>query len=140
MNRDNVPQLYGFTDTEEQNCLKMLIKVSGINYRTALAILDRLTPDQLFSAIVNEDKAALKVGGVGAKLINRIFTELTPLVQKLEFNIMDKRGPSVEDSDALSALLSLGYEKTRVLNALEKVGVSHNLSDTVRFALKELSK
>ncbi|KDB57550.1 Holliday junction branch migration protein RuvA [Anaplasma phagocytophilum] len=140
VNRDNVPQLYGFTDTEEQNCLKMLIKVSGINYRTALAILDRLTPDQLFSAIVNEDKAALKVGGVGTKLINRIFTELTPLVQKLEFNIMDKRGPSVDDSDALSALLSLGYEKTRVLNALEKVGVSHNLSDTVRFALKELSK
>ncbi|MDB1135145.1 Holliday junction branch migration protein RuvA [Candidatus Anaplasma sp. TIGMIC] len=141
VNRENVPQLYGFDNTAEQQCLRMLIKVSGINYKTALSILDRLTPDQLFSAIVNEDKAALKVGGIGDKLTNRIFTELTPIIQKLEFNpTLAKRSPHAEENDAISALLGLGYEKTRILDALGKVGTTHSLSDTVRYALKELTK
>lgn len=140
VNREGVPQLYGFVDTEERNCMKALIKVSGINYKTALSILDRLTPDQIFSAIINEDKAVLKVAGVGNKMISKIFAELASYAQKLEFNVMKKRVASPEETDAIAALVSLGYEKTQVLDALEKVGVTHNLSDTIRSALKELSK
>ncbi|KAA8472250.1 Holliday junction branch migration protein RuvA [Anaplasma marginale] len=136
--RDGVSQLYGFANREEQNCMRMLIKVSGVNYKTAMAILDVLTPDQVFSAIVNEDKAALKVGGVGEKLISRIISELTPQVQKFELNRF--AATTRTDSEAVAALLSLGYERTAALGALQKVGVCDSTEDAVRRALLELSK
>ena len=136
--RDGVPQLYGFATREEQNCMRMLIKVSGVNYKTAMAILDVLTPDQVFSAIVNEDKAALKVGGVGEKLIGRIISELTPQIQKLELNRFSTAGRT--DGEAVAALLSLGYERTAALGALQKVGTCGSTEDAVRRALLELSK
>ncbi|WP_447581873.1 Holliday junction branch migration protein RuvA [Anaplasma marginale] len=136
--RDGVSQLYGFATREEQNCMRMLIKVSGVNYKTAMAILDVLTPEQVFSAIVNEDKAALKVGGVGEKLTSRIISELAPQVQKLEFNKF--AATTRTDSEAVAALLSLGYERTAALGALQKVGVCDSTEDAVRRALLELSK
>ncbi|GFR08374.1 holliday junction ATP-dependent DNA helicase RuvB [Trichonephila clavata] len=85
-NRENTAQLYGFISKEEQQCLRLLVKVSGVSYKTAMSILSKLTPEQLFLAIMNEDKVALKMSGLGLKLINRIITELSGKVRAL--NIM----------------------------------------------------
>ncbi|MCU7611708.1 Holliday junction branch migration protein RuvA [Anaplasma capra] len=136
--RDSVPQLYGFTNKEEQECMRMLIKVSGVNYKTAMSILDALTPNQIFSAIINGDKATLKVGGVGEKLISRIISELTPQVQKLELHKFASAART--DGEAIAALLSLGYERTVALRALQKVGACDSTEDAVCRALAELSK
>ena len=91
----------------------MLIKVNGINYKTALSILDKLTPDQIYSAIINGDKASIKVGGLGDRIISRIFTELGPAVQKLEFNMSVKKTSLSENNDALAALLGLTTKRPR---------------------------
>ncbi|GFY65507.1 Holliday junction ATP-dependent DNA helicase RuvB [Trichonephila inaurata madagascariensis] len=107
-NRENVAQLYGFISKEEQQCLRLLVKVSGVSYKTAMSILSKLTPEQLFLAIMNEDKVALKMSGLGLKLINRIITELSGKVSKLEIN---NNNFHPINEDALSALINLGPEQ-----------------------------
>ncbi|MGN7661460.1 MAG: Holliday junction branch migration protein RuvA [Anaplasma sp.] len=136
--RDNVAQLYGFADKEEQSCMKMLIKVSGVNYKTALALLDNMTPDRIFASIVSGDRAALKVGGVGEKLISRIITELAPQIQK--WDLLRPIDAMTLDDEAIAALLSLGYDRTAALSALRRVGTCDSSADAVRMALRELSK
>lgn len=137
--RENIAQLYGFTDKEEQKCLRLLVKVSGVSYKTAMSILSKLTPDQLFLAIVNEDKMALKISGLGPKLINRIISELHNKVGKLGVTSNDFY-PIKED--AVSALINLGYEKIKAYYTIKKIQSESpqlETSDIVRMALKELS-
>ncbi|APR98322.1 Holliday junction branch migration protein RuvA [Wolbachia endosymbiont of Folsomia candida] len=137
--RENVAQLYGFISKEEQQCLRLLVKVSGVSYKTAMSILSKLTPDQFFSAVANEDKMLLKISGLGPKLINRIITELQGKVSKLELNNNDSHKIN---EDAISALINLGYEKTKAYDTIKKMlDESPNLEtkDIIRMALKELS-
>ena len=137
--RENIAQLYGFINKEEQSCLRLLVKVNGVSYKTAMSILGKLTPEQLFSAIINEDKMSLKMSGLGPKLINRIITELHGKVSKLEIN-NNNYYPIKED--AISALINLGYEKVKAYDTIKKIqDESPNLEtkDIIRMALKELS-
>lgn len=136
--RENTTQLFGFISKEEQQCLRLLVKVSGISCRTAMSILSKLTPEQLFLAIMHEDKIALRMSGVGPKLINRIITELSGKVNKLEINNNNSHPIS---EDALSALVNLGYEKAKAYDTIRKIqDESSNLDtkDIVRMALKTL--
>ncbi|WP_253302810.1 Holliday junction branch migration protein RuvA [Wolbachia endosymbiont of Psylliodes chrysocephala] len=137
-NRENVAQLYGFISKEEQQCLSLLVKVSGVSYKTAMSILSKLTPEQLFLAIMNEDKVTLKMSGLGLKLINRIITELSGKVSKLEIN---NNNFNPINEDALSALINLGYEKMKAYDTIKKIqDESSNLDtkDIIRMALKTL--
>ncbi|QIT36324.1 Holliday junction branch migration protein RuvA [Wolbachia endosymbiont of Brugia pahangi] len=135
-NRENTTQLYGFINKEEQSCLRLLVKVSGVSYKTAMSILSKLTPEQLFLAIMNEDKIALKISGLGPKLINRIITELSGKVSKLEIN---NNNFYPINEDAVSALINLGYEKTKVYDTIKKYKPNLDTKDIIRTALKELS-
>ncbi|WCR54529.1 MAG: Holliday junction ATP-dependent DNA helicase RuvA [Wolbachia endosymbiont of Ctenocephalides orientis wCori] len=138
--RENIPQLYGFTNKEEQKCLRLLVKVSGVSYKTAMSILSKLTPDQLFLAIVNEDKMALKISGLGPKLITRIMNELQSKVMKMGANHNTYQIPIKED--AISALINLGYEKMKAYDTIKRVQSESpelETSDIVRMALNELS-
>ncbi|MCA4774231.1 Holliday junction branch migration protein RuvA [Wolbachia endosymbiont of Mansonella perstans] len=138
-NRENITQLYGFISREEQQCLRLLVKVSGVSYKTAMSILSKLTPEQLFLAIMNEDKVTLKISRLGLKLINRIITELSGKVSKLEIN--NGNFHTIRE-DAVSALINLGYEKMRVYDTIKKIqyeSPSLETKEIIRMALKELS-
>ncbi|MGL9717839.1 MAG: Holliday junction branch migration protein RuvA [Wolbachia sp.] len=135
-NRENITQLYGFINKEEQSCLRLLVKVSGVSYKTAMSILSKLTPEQLFLAIVNEDKVALKMSGLGLKLINRIITELSGKVSKLEVN---NSNFNPINEDALSALINLGYDKMKAYDIIKKYRPNLDTKEIIRAALKELS-
>ncbi|WP_253299988.1 Holliday junction branch migration protein RuvA [Wolbachia endosymbiont of Chironomus riparius] len=134
--RENFPQLYGFINREEQHCLRLLVKVSGISYKTAISILSKLTPEQFFLAVANEDKVLFKMSGLGPKLINRIITELHSKVSKSEIN----HHPIQEE--AVSALINLGYEKMKAYNTIRKIQdelPNLETKDMIRMALKDLS-
>jgi holliday junction DNA helicase RuvA len=131
--RENTAQLYGFIDKEEQQCLRLLVKISGISYKIAISILSKLTPEQFYSAVANEDKMLLKISGLGIKLINRIITELNGKVSKPTYSI---------NEDAVSALINLGYERITAYNAVKKAQNDLPNSETkaiIHIALKELS-
>ncbi|MDD9331295.1 MAG: Holliday junction branch migration protein RuvA [Wolbachia sp.] len=137
--RENVAQLYGFINKEEQSCLRLLVKVNGVSYKTAMSILGKLTPEQFFLAVANENKNLLKMSGLGTKLVNRIITELHGKVSKLETN-NSNHNPVKED--AISALINLGYEKIKAYHTIKKIqDESPNLEtrDIIRMALKDLS-
>jgi len=75
--REDHIHLYGFLMEEEQQWFKTLITVNGVGTKMALAILSALSPAQLTTAIMAQDKASFtQVSGVGPKLADRLLTEL----------------------------------------------------------------
>lgn len=75
--REEIFELYGFASRGELNSFKMLLGVSGVGPKAALAILSSATPDQLALAIVSGDEKALTAApGIGKKIAQRIILEL----------------------------------------------------------------
>lgn len=142
--------LYGFIDRAEQEWFDNIITVQGIGPKLALVILSSLDPSQLINSIIERQAQDFKhIAGVGPKLAERIFTELSKKANSYIArypNISSKTPVSSESethiNDALSALTSLGYSRNEAYNickniAQEKPEISIN--ELIRSALKELS-
>lgn len=135
--RENALDLYGFADEEEQRFFELLLTVSGIGPKSALAILDIATVETLRSAISRANAGYLtNVSGIGKKTAEKIIVELK-----------DKVGLSAEgagaalkgDEEALEAMRSLGYSPAEARDALRKVPHEiANSNDRLREALKIL--
>lgn len=138
--------LYGFAEADERTLFVQLISVSGIGPSTAQVLLSSMNPDELKSAIISEDLVAFKrVKGVGPKTAKRIILDLKDKVMKesgdtgLTFSPQDN---TVRD-EALSALVTLGYNRIQVQKVLNKIlkqqsGIT-SVEVLVRTALKQMS-
>ena len=150
--RDDGIELFGFATESELETFKLLITVSGVGPKAAIAILSVFSPDKLAITIMNEDtKAISKANGIGAKTAARIVLELKDKISKSYTEM-----PSVPSSagkassapqgssklsDAQSALVVLGYTKSEVIAALRGVDLAgKDTDDIIRIALKNLSK
>src|ERR1043165_235214 len=81
--REDAHILYGFASDAEKQMFQFLISVNGVGPNTALVVLSYLTPDELKSAIVNEDTNALQaVKGIGGKTAQRLVLELKDKLKK----------------------------------------------------------
>ena len=81
--REDIFELYGFASQQELNSFKMLIGVSGVGPKAALAILSATTPQNLALSIVTEDEKALTAAqGIGKKIAQRIILELKDKLAK----------------------------------------------------------
>lgn len=151
--REDGVELFGFASEAELEAFKLLITVSGVGPKAAVAILSVFNPDKLAITIMNEDaKAIAKANGIGAKTAARIILELKDKVSKAFTEATPSSdlavSPSVATpagssklSDAQSALLVLGYTKSEVIAALRGVDISNKKTDDIiRLALKNLSK
>lgn len=151
--REDGIELFGFASEAELEAFKLLITVSGVGPKAAIAILSVFSPDKLAITIMNEDtKAIAKANGIGAKTAARIVLELKDKVSKtygesisVPQNTVSSKGTAIAGSsklsDAQSALLVLGYTKTEILAALRGVDISNKeTDDIIRLALKNLSK
>ena len=151
--REDGIELFGFSSEAELEAFKLLITVSGVGPKAAIAILSVFTPDKLAITIMNEDtKAIAKANGIGAKTAARIILELKDKISK-SFSeapqIPTNAGKTVVSapvgssklSDAQSALMVLGYTKSEIVAALRGVEISNKeTDDIIRLALKNLSK
>lgn len=117
--RESILDLYGFSGEEELRLFELLLTVSGIGPKSALAILDLSSVETLRSAISASNASYLtKVSGIGKKTAEKIVLELR-----------DKVGASAEGSDAalhgdeeaLEAMRALGYSQGEARDALRKV-------------------
>ena len=151
--REDGVELFGFATDSELEAFKLLITVSGIGPKAAVAILSVFTPDKLAIAIMNEDtKAIAKANGIGAKTAARVVLELKDKISKsysesisAPDTVSSSRDSTVAGtsklSDAQSALLVLGYTKSEIVAALRGVDVSNKeTDDIIRLALKNLSR
>lgn len=136
--RENSMELFGFLEKEELEIFELLISISGIGPRTALGILNVASPKTLRQAVANEDTSYLtKVSGIGKKNADKIVLELRG---KLELEASDDDKNFRTESDALEALVSLGYSERSAREALKNVPDNiEGTSDRVKSALKILS-
>jgi len=135
--REDTLDLYGFLNLEEQEFFEMLINISGIGPRSALAILGIASIETLRKAIGTGDTSYLtKISGIGKKTAERIVIELRDKITKESNNLTDT---SLRDElDALEALKSLGYSQNEAREALKKVSPNANTNVKIREALKIL--
>lgn len=144
--REDAVELFGFADEEERSAFKMLISVSGVGPKAAMAILTALSPEKFALAVTTEDtKAISKAQGVGAKLAARIVLELKDKISK-EISASDVISSADDQSvggdrlsDSLNTLIVLGYTRAEAMNALKGVDPALSVEDTVRAALKKLA-
>jgi holliday junction DNA helicase RuvA len=115
--REDAHQLYGFETREELALFEMLIGVSGVGPRSALALLSVSRPAQLAAAIASGDVAALsKAPGVGKKTAERLIVDLKSKVSRGGIE-REPTGVPIDD-EAASALQALGYTASEALAAL----------------------
>lgn len=136
--REDDARLYGFINRQDQQMFEMLFSVTGIGPKSAMGILNMATVDSIKSAIAKSDISLLtKVSGVGKKTAERVILELSSKVKVFGEATKETQGLS----DALEALMSLGYSRTQAFQALEKVpDTVADPAEKVRLALKNLSK
>ncbi|MCI8610952.1 MAG: Holliday junction branch migration protein RuvA [Clostridiales bacterium] len=145
--REDAVELYGFYTTEEMDTFRMLISVSGVGPKAAVAILSIMTPAALSAAIQAEDAKALsKAQGVGGKTAARIVLELKDKFAKKLF----ADAPAVQTapaaasgghlSDARDALLVLGYSRNEITTALQGIDPAKDTEEIIRMALAKLMK
>lgn len=140
---ENMSKLYGFESKKSQKVANILVKVKGINYKIALALLDHLGVDELISVVQNKNEFKLKVKGVGEKLIKRIITETHEDFLKLEPSSHEKScfQPNQASSEAISALMKLGFQHKSSHRVVAEV-ISNNpeikTDELIKLALKSL--
>lgn len=137
--RENALDLYGFKDKNTLSFFELLITVSGIGPKSAVQILNIATVDSLRGAIISHDTGYLtKVSGIGRKTAEKIVLELKDKIDSIHSE--SESGNMKEESDALLALMSLGYSERDSRDALKEVGSAiSGTSNIVREALKILS-
>ncbi|MFO7611874.1 MAG: Holliday junction branch migration protein RuvA, partial [Clostridia bacterium] len=122
--REDIMQLYGFSDKEELALFTMLIGISGIGPKAALSVLSAFTPRAVALAIAGNDANELsKAKGIGKKTAQRIILELKDKFKELERESQsgeDKEHPeNVVADEARTALMVLGYNPREAMKAVE---------------------
>lgn len=147
--REDALDLFGFADEKELECFKLLIGVSGVGPKAALAILSALTPDKLAVSIASGDAKAISAAqGVGAKLAQRVIMELKDkLAAGLYSEAFSADVSSVSSvaerentAEAVSALTMLGYSQSDAATAVSKLDNTETVENLIKDALKLLAK
>ncbi|MBQ2736193.1 MAG: Holliday junction branch migration protein RuvA [Clostridia bacterium] len=147
--REDGVELFGFKTNDELSAFKLLITVSGVGPKAAMAILSLLTPDKLSYAIINEDtKAISKAPGVGAKTAARVILELKDKISKQYFAPAETpvSAAAVQStpkgkgnlSEALDALIVLGYSRAEAQRALAGIDPKLDVEKIIPLALAKL--
>ena len=146
--------LFGFNSQEELRMFELLISVSGIGAKTAIAMLACIEPSQFAIAVISDDIDTLKkIPGVGPKSAQRIVLELKDKMKK-EQQIAELTNASLEQKskvkkiivadskvqEATDALQVLGYTKKDIEKALEQIDTADlSVEEIIKRALRELS-
>ena len=148
---EGIFELYGFATANELNSFKLLLGVSGVGPKAALAILSATTPESLAMAIVTEDAKTLTAApGIGKKIAQRIILELKDKMARETAEGLDFSGgkgapaPALfasKATEAAQALAVLGYSSQEVQVALKGVDVENlPLEEIIRQSLKKMVK
>ncbi len=147
--REDALDLFGFADKAELDCYKTLIGVTGVGPKAAIAILSALTPESLAVAVAGEDARAITAAqGVGPKLASRIVLELKGKIENFAVssaaagNIAAAKKASVSSSssEAVDALVMLGYSRSEASIAVGKLDQNLDTQELIKKALALIAK
>ena len=147
--REDALDLFGFITEEELEAFKLLISVSGVGPKAALAILSELTPDAFAVAVASGDtKAITAANGVGPKLAQRVIMELKDKIAGVSFISEESSAVSgavnavnnmSNTAEAIAALTALGYSQTEASVAVSKLSPDMSVEDLIKQALKGMT-
>ena len=148
--KEDAMSLFGFLSKDDLHIFKLLLAVSGIGPKGALAVLSVLPADDLRFAVVGGDaKAIAKAPGIGAKTAQRVILEL-----KDKLNIEDvfekadqtadipvKAADQTAKNEAIQALTALGYSASEALSAVSKLEITEDMDteNILKAALKQIA-
>lgn len=146
--REDAMDLYGFSTINELDAFKLLITVSGIGPKAAVAILSELTPDKLALCIASGDaKSITKAQGVGKKTAERVVLELKDKMGNIAIgegaSVVSAASTVLESSnsaEAVEALVALGYSQSDAAVIVGSMDKSMPVDDMIRLALKQLAR
>jgi len=140
--REDAQLLYGFGTGQERQAFRLLIKISGVGPRTALAVLSGMGVDDLAQAVFLQEPGRLvKVPGIGKKTAERLLLELKGKLGAQGAEAGGKaQAASPAQADILQALLALGYSEREAATALKALPADVGVSEGIRLALKALAK
>ena len=141
---DNI-SLYGFTTNEELRMFELLLSVSGIGAKSAIAMLSEISPSSFALAVISNDVSKLvKIPGIGNKTAARIVLELKDKLkteqavdksQEIEYAIKEDN----KSSELIAALQVLGYTRKEIDKVIEKIKLDEiGLEDAIKKALSLL--
>ena len=141
---ENNQQLFAFSEITERELFMMLIGVSGIGPKTAIALLSAVSPDEFKRRLIASEVGMLTaLPGIGPKTARRIIVELKDKFVKLSKDELPKEELDVSPqvSDAYDALLALGFQMKDIKNAILKASNQSeklNAEELIKEALAEL--
>ena len=138
--REDALTLFGFGSPEQRELFELLLQVSGIGPKLALAVISNVSPEALRAAVANGQPEALdRVPGVGKKTAERIVFHL-----KDKFTVPATGGPALlpADIDVLAALTSLGYSLVEAQAAVQSLPLDapEQLEGRIRLALRYFAR
>lgn len=143
---DNI-SLYGFNTNEELRMFELLLQVSGIGAKSAIAMLSEISPSSFALAVISDDISQLvKIPGIGKKTAARIILELKDKLKTEEAITKTEEvklsiASEEETSEAISALQVLGYTKKEIEKVFEKIDTKNlELEEIIKQALKYLAR
>ena len=146
--REDAMQLFGFLTRDDLEIFKLLIGVSGIGPKGGLSILSKLSPDDLRYAVLSGDVKAISAApGIGKKTAEKLIIELKDkldIADVLDHAIGNDTATQTENngsvsSEAVQALVALGYGSTESLRAVKQVQLEDpTVEELLKEALKKL--
>ena len=142
---DNI-SLYGFITNEELRMFELLLSVSGIGAKSAIAMLSEITPSAFALSVISDDVSKLtKIPGIGNKTAARIILELKDKLKTEQAMTKDEKVEKViekheANEEAIAALQVLGYNKKEIEKVLEKFDTSSiSVEEIIKKALLYLA-
>ncbi|MCH3962881.1 MAG: Holliday junction branch migration protein RuvA [Clostridium sp.] len=143
--REDFIGLYGFLTKEELSMFNLLLGVNGIGARAALSLLSITSVNNLkYSIVIGDEKTIIRAPGVGKKTAQRIILELKDKMDSKEidgrdgYSTFEKENSENNISEALEALVSLGYSEKEASRALHSIDRNSSVEDIIKEALKFL--
>ena len=143
--REDAMELYGFVSKSELSTFKMLIGITGVGPKVALAILSELSSEQIAMCVsAGDSKTLTRASGVGPKLAQRIVLELKDKIKTVDtagFEV--SKGTVIADTGnvpkAVAALAVLGYSAADVTPILSKLDPNMSVEAMIAATLKQMA-
>ncbi len=139
--REDAQLLYGFLTAAERDTFRLLIRISGVGPRTALAVLSGMSVADLTQAVsLQESARLLKVPGIGKKTAERLLLELKGKLAPALPSATGSAATVDAGADIVRALIALGYSEREAQSALRGLAPDVTVSEGIRQALRQLGK
>ena len=148
--REDAVELFGFATQQELSCFRLLISVSGVGPKAATSILSDMTPEKFAFLVASGDsKSFTRTKGIGAKTAQRIVLELKDKIssESISASVSGEAAafsataaaPADSVSEALEALMVLGYTQGETAPVLGKLDPSMSTQDLIKETLRLLT-